>query len=224
MRFLADMLAPLVGKTNHYVKNSKELMKELTKMRLEDNEEFCSYDVVSLFTKTAIPQALEVIQRSLCTDDTLKKRSRLKVDDIMELLEFTLTTTYFTFRGEIYRQLFGTAMGSPVSPIVANLFMENLAEEAVSIAPETCQPRLWKRYIDDMLVIIKKGQALNLMHHINTVDPTGSIKFTHEPKENGMIPFLDTKLQRGRNGEIKATVYRKKTCTNQYLAFSSHIY
>ena len=73
--------------------------------------------------------------------------------------------------------------------------MENLVEEAVRTAPDTCQPRLWKRYINDTLVIIKKGQALNLMHHIITVDPMGSIKFTHEQEENAMIPFVDTKLQ-----------------------------
>ena len=42
----------------------------------------------------------------------------------MELLEFILTTTYFVFRDQIYCQKFGTAMGSPVSPMVADIFME----------------------------------------------------------------------------------------------------
>ena len=49
-------------------------------------------------------------------------------------------------------------MGSPVSPIVANLYMEWLEQEAVATAPLTCQPRLWKRYVDDVLEIIKKGR------------------------------------------------------------------
>ena len=53
-------------------------------------------------------------------DNDLKKRSKLSVEDIVELFEFILITTYFEIRGGIYRQRFGAAMGSPVSPIVAN--------------------------------------------------------------------------------------------------------
>ena len=53
---------------------------------------------------------------------------KLQVGDIMELLQFVITTTYFSFRGTIYQQKFGTAMGSPVSPVIANLFMEWLEQ------------------------------------------------------------------------------------------------
>jgi len=52
----------------------------------------------------------------------------LEVEDILELLEFILSTTYFTFRGQLYRQKFGTAMGSPVSPLVANMYMKHRTE------------------------------------------------------------------------------------------------
>ena len=99
----ADILSPLVGKTKHHVKNSKELVKEFKEMRIED-EELCSHDVVSLFTNTPIPQALEVIRGRLVADRTLRKRTLLKVEDIMELLEFVVSTTYFVFRGQIYKQ------------------------------------------------------------------------------------------------------------------------
>ena len=42
----------------------------------------------------------------------------------------------------------------------------------------------WKRYVDDVLELIKKGQVRNLTDHINTVDPTGNIKFTCEEEED----------------------------------------
>jgi len=41
------------------------------------------------------------------------------------------------------------------------------------------------------LQLIKKGQVRNLMDHINTIDPTGNIKFTYEEEEDKQIPFLD---------------------------------
>ena len=58
--------------------------------------------------------------------------------------------------------------------------------------------------------------------HLNTVDPIGSLKFTHEEEEGGSIPFLDTLIQKQEDGRLKSEVYWKKTHTNQYLAFDSH--
>jgi len=48
-----------------------------------------------------------------------------------------------------------------------------------------------KRHVDDVLELIKKGQVRNLTDHINTIDPTGNIKFTYEEEEDKQIPFLD---------------------------------
>ena len=120
--------APLMGKTDHRVKNSQEFATEMASVLIDEGECFVSHDVVSLFTNMPISEALEIIRNQLENDKRLKDRTDLEIDDIMELLEFVLTTTYFTFRGVIYQQRFGTAMGSPVSPIIANLFMEWLEQ------------------------------------------------------------------------------------------------
>jgi len=53
----------------------------------------------------------------------------------MDLLKFIVTTTYFSFKGVIYQQMFGAAMGSPVSPLLANLFMEWLEKQAIATTP-----------------------------------------------------------------------------------------
>ena len=66
---------------------------------------------------------MTLIRERLENDKTPKKRTNPKVD-IVELLKFILETTCFRFEGEIYQQKFGVAMGSPVPPIVVNLFME----------------------------------------------------------------------------------------------------
>ena len=99
---------------------------------------------------------------------------------------------------------------SPVSPIVANLFMEFLEQQAIASAPFACKPRLWKRYVDDILEIIKRGSVQQLTDHLNIVDDTGSIKFTHEEESDGSIPFLDTLVVRKDDGSLNVLVYRKK--------------
>ena len=59
----------------------------------------------------------------------------MEVEDMILLLEFCLKNTYFSFQGQFYEQVEGAAMGSPVSPIVANLYMEYLEQKALSTAP-----------------------------------------------------------------------------------------
>ena len=62
----------------------------------------------------------------------------MKVEHIISLLELCLKTTYFQFQGRFYEQIQGAAMGSPISPIVANLFMEDFEVKGINTAQ--CPP------------------------------------------------------------------------------------
>ncbi|XP_071496401.1 uncharacterized protein [Diadema antillarum] len=147
----------------------------------------------------------------------------LIVDNIIKLLEFISSTTYFSFDGKIYRQKYGAAMSIPVSPIVANIYMEYFEEEAIASAHDDIKPRVWKRYVDDILAIVKADTVDRLKAHLDQADDTGSIlKFTHELEVDNSIPFLDTKITKRPDGTTKMVVYRKKTHTGQYLNFQSH--
>ena len=144
-KMLANILQPLVGHTDYHVSNSREFVEEIMKIKIQEGEIFNSHDVVSLFTETPIEEALKVIKKKLKDEPTLHTRTKLSILDIMQLLEFVLNTTYFTFEGNIYQQTFGAAMGSPVLPtcIVANLYREWPEDEARRISPEEIRPRLW---------------------------------------------------------------------------------
>ena len=88
-----------------------------------------------LFTSVPIDPALKIIKDLLVKDPTLKDRTVIGIDDIILLLEFCLKNTYFSFQGQFFEQVEGVAMGSPVSPIVAKLYMEYLEQKALSTAP-----------------------------------------------------------------------------------------
>ena len=98
-------------------------------------------------------------------------------------------------------------MGSPVSAVVANLYINFFNELALETVPT--RPRLWKRYVDDTFCILGKGSTKEFLCHLNGIRPT--IKFT----EDGALPFLDTLLRRRENGSLD--VYRKLTDMDQYL-------
>ena len=84
------------------------------------------------------------------------------------------------------------------------------------------RPRLWKRFVGETLEVIKRGSVAQITEHLNSVDSTGSIRFTYEEETDGQMLFLDTLLIREEDGNVKLLVYRKEKHTDQYLSFMSH--
>ena len=69
------------------------------------------------------------------SDDTLPERTTIPTDDIIELLTFCITTTAFQLGDDYYQPTEGMAMGSPLSPVIANIYMEHFEELALQTAP-----------------------------------------------------------------------------------------
>ena len=110
-------------------------------------------------------------------------------------------------------------MGSTLSPIIANLYMEAFEKQAINTALHP--PTLWRRFVDDTFVIIKKTQEDSFFEHINAIDD--KIQFTKEARRSdGSMPFLDTIVTINGDGTLNTKVYRKPTHTDLYLQWDSH--
>ena len=131
---LAKILKPLVGKSPHHINCIQDFVEQVRHITLVPGECLSSYDVSALFTIVPIDPALKIIKDLLVKDPTLMDRTVIGIDDIILLFEFCLKNTYFSFQGQFFEQVEGAAMGSPVSPIVANLYMEYLEHKALSTA------------------------------------------------------------------------------------------
>ena len=110
-----------------------------------------SLDVVSLFTAIPVDKACDHKSNKLLKDDTLSSRTSLDSNEIISLLNFVLSNSYCIYDEKIYKQIHGFAMGSPVSPVVANLCMQ--AIEEVAINTSEVQLKVWKRCVDDVFVL-----------------------------------------------------------------------
>ncbi len=109
-------------------------------------------------------------------------------------------------------------MGSPLSPVVANIFMESF--ENIDITTFRRPPKIWKRYVDDNFVILSKYVACSFLAHINNINE--AIQLTVENKnENGELPFLECLIKRNPDGPLDTTLYRRPTNTGRYLDFYS---
>ena len=169
--------------------------------------------MTALFTSVPVDPALNIIQGQLEQDTSWHNRTVLSVQNIIQLFGFCLHNAYFSFHGQFYEQVEDAAMGSPVSPIVANLYMEHFERKVLSTA--TISPMLWMRYVDDMFVVQQEEHKQNFLKHINKVDP--AIKFTMESNQwDGAIPFLNTIVKPEADNTLSLTVYRKYMNTEQY--------
>ena len=132
---LVKILKPLVGKSPHHINSTQDFVEQVKHITQVPGECLSSYDVSALFTSVPIDPALKIIKDLSVKDPILKDRTVIGIDDIILLLEFCLKNTYFSFQGQFFEQVEGAAMGSPVSPIVANIHMENLEQKTLSTAP-----------------------------------------------------------------------------------------
>ena len=216
---LSRIIKPLVGGSQHHVRNTKDFIHSIEGIQLSADECMMSFDVESLFTSVPVEPSIQIIKKLLEEDKSLHLRTKMTVKQISCLLDFCLKTTYFIFQGKFFEQVKGAAMGSPISPIVASLFMEDLEVKALSTAP--IPPTLWKRFVDDTFIIIKKSSKESFLQHLNSVDD--NIHFTcEEPNEDGSIAFLDMLITPDHDGRLNTSVYRKVTHTDQYLHWDSH--
>ena len=117
-----------------FVKNSSDFAQQIRDLDLLQDEILISFDVVNLFTRVPIDDALQVIATCLARDDTLEDITAISITDICRLTELCLHSTYFMFDDTFFEQVEGAAISSPLSPVLVNLYMEAFEEKALESA------------------------------------------------------------------------------------------
>ncbi|XP_046562032.1 uncharacterized protein LOC124271014 [Haliotis rubra] len=134
--------------------------------------------------------------------------TNLSIDSIISLTKSCITSTYFTLGDNIFEQIHGHPMGSPLSPIITEIYMTHFEEQALASSP--IQPVCWYRKVDGTFVILRKDQdPTSLLQHLNTQHPR--IKFSMETKRDSTLPFLDAHVSNDPCKKIQTKVYRNPT-------------
>ena len=143
--------------------------------------------------------------------------TKLKRDEMKALLELCTKEMHFSFNDKIYRQVNGVAMGSPLGPVIANIFMVELERRLIPTMYDKIS--LWFRYVDDTFTFIKRGEVDNIIRILNSFHE--SINFTFEKETDESISFLDVNVMKRTDGSFDTDIHRKKTDTNVYLNWES---
>lgn len=215
-KFLAGVLETMYGDTDGInVKDTFSFVNNVQNMVLPQNFELVSLDVISLFTNIPLDLIVEILKNDW---EDLKEHTTLSYESFFKLVDFVFKNTFFTFDNEYYLQIFGTPMGSPISPILAKVVLDRLISDVTPRLPFTF-PFLYK-YVDDIICAIptdKKQVTLDTFNAFNT-----AIQFTMECETDHSVPFLDTMVIRQENGAIILDWYQKPTASGRFLNYYSN--
>ena len=173
-------------------------------------------DVTSLYTNIPNDEGIRAAEFAL--EDHRPFGKEPFNNSIIDLLRLVLTCNNFTFNGQDYLQVGGTAMGTKTSPNYAVNFM-NFFENRF-VYSYFIQPLYWKRYIDDIFMMWQYGRtALDaFILHLNTMH--SPIKFTAEISAI-KADFLDTTVYLNKDGSLWTDLFCKPTDTHSYLRYES---
>jgi hypothetical protein len=215
-QYLSRLLIVLLSKV-HSVSNSIDFCNRIRRISITAEFVMISFDVVSLFPSVPPAFAIETIGDLFRTISTpLVDTTLFSITQTLDLLKFVLNATAFVFDGTFYKQVCGVPMGSPISPVVAEIVMERVESHALNSL--TIQPTFYSRFVDDSFSIVHKDHVDGTLSAFNLVHP--NIKFTCELENNSELSFLDVLVRRSGD-TLSTTVHRKSTHSDRYLSFHS---
>ena len=180
-KYLKPILAPMLKECSYLVNSTKEFksrfMVEKDKFDPEKHELMC-LDIKSLYPSVNVNRVLSFILELLYANPKKYFPEEFDSDGLLlpipsrvnflKLMKYTLTKfSIFRTRIGVFRQLDGLAMGSCLSSIISNLFVNMLENSVVAKFEKSGDIISWVRYADDCCIIIKKGSFNKIFEKIN---------------------------------------------------------
>ena len=185
------ILLPILQDTPSYVRQSKDVVVEMDTKTFPKDCVFIQADVESMYPSIDITNGLQALQKTL--ED--KRTPRDKTTAILKLTAWVLKNNFMVFNQETYRQLNGTAMGSPLSVTYACLYIAYKEQLAIRqlMYGELPDPIIYRRMVDNIAAVVRDmTSALTLMNLLETsVDKY--IKFEYHISKDKLI-FLDLEI------------------------------
>ena len=211
-QYLGSLLSPHIP-SNYTTKDSFTFIEDIKQLNTY-GKFLISFDVTSLFTNIPLEETMNIAVDTIFQSYPSVKFTR---KELQKLFKIATSETHFIFNNEIYDQIDGVSMGSPLAPILANLFMgyhENDWIEKTQVA----KPVFYKIYVDNIFAVFEPELDEEIFHtYLDTKHKI--IKFTYENQIENKFPFLDILISNNEN--LQTSVFHKKTYTGLLLNYFS---
>ena len=177
-KWAADVLSGYVGLiSDAHIKSTRDFYTRIKMCRAKGK--LLSLDIKSLFTNIPVDEAIEVIRAHSTGPDPTFKNLPIEPDLFCDILSLCTSYNQFTFGDQCYRQITGVPMGSSLSPVLANIYMEHFEANLLGDIPIDIRPSIWMRYVDDIFCCFEDMTKFeDFLERLNGIRP--SIQFTYE--------------------------------------------
>lgn len=207
-----------VFSNNRNILSSVSFAKRLHSLQLLHTHRMMSLDVKDMFSNVPVARTIEIIERNLYNNSNI---STQETNEIVILLRLVTSQSYFIFNGTVYSQEEGLPMGSPLSGMLANIFLDDLETAFLDEFNKENSIFEWSRYVDDIFLIFDyaKVTAQQILEGVN--EQHRNIKFTMEKEHNNKLNHLDLTLNRV-GIKIHIDIFRKPTTTDHTIHENSN--
>ena len=216
--WISKKLMPCLNNiSNSHVVNTADFINKLSNINV-NNKTMVSFDVDSLFTSVPVKECIDLL-----SDELPRLNLDLPIPNnvFIKLIRLCTDDCYFSYKDKFFIQKSGLPMGSPLSPVLSNIFMEfyerNLLPNILNLSNT-----IWFRYVDDIFSCLSSSIDIDqILSQLNSLH--SCIKFKCEKEVDNSLPFLDTLIIKDSNySKPKFKVYRKPTHSNSYIHSFSH--
>ena len=178
--------------SSHCTSNSFTFAYTMQNLDTNPNVFMCSFDASSLFTNVPLDETIKICSEALY--DQSDSQPLIPKDVFVELMKSATSSVEFSFsfNNIMYKQTDGVAMGSPLDPALANIFVGYYEEKLFS---QTQKPSTYFRYVDDTFAIFDhEAKADEFLTKLNCLHP--SLRFTFEKEKRKCLSFLDVHVEK----------------------------
>ena len=151
-RFLCDLVSPLVP-NDYSCKDAFSFYSQIKNANLS-RKFLVSYDVTTLFTNIPLQEVIDIAMNLIFDHNP---NLNITQKELKKLFLFATSQTHFIFNSKFYNQIDGVAMGSPLAPVLANIFM-GFHESKWLNEYNLNKPKFYLRYVDDILAAFENEQ------------------------------------------------------------------
>lgn len=213
-RYITNILKRITEDSKYNVKDSLQFKGKIKEQRIQNCEKLVSFDVVNLFPSIPVDLALHIIEEKW---DRIEQHTSINKSLFLYIVKFCIEDNrYFQYGDKIYIQQEGLPMGSPASPIVADIVMENLLDSCIEELDK--KPKLITKYVDDIFCIVSESAIDNMLTTFNKFHP--NIRFTIEEESESRLTYLDTMVIR-KGDNLCVDWYQKPTASGRIINYHS---
>ena len=191
---IAKFLTPLLSNLTKNEFVSKDSFEFARVVRNQNPALYmASFDIDSLFTNVPLDETIDICVKKLY--GRKKKYEGFTKEQFKKLLTLAVKNSCFLFNGEYYEQVDGVAMGSPLGPTLANIFLCHHEESWIKKCPKQFKPEYYNRYMDDTFLLFRSfDHVKKFFRYINSRHK--NMSFTFEVENEGKLAFLDVLITR----------------------------